>query len=230
MERPRVKVGVIIQARMGSSRLPGKVLRYIAGKPLLDHVLGRLATLDFPVRAVVATTCLTKDDAIAVHVAGKRVAVFRGSELDVLDRYYRCAIEYGFEHVVRLTADNPFVDIHELNRLIELHLAEGNDYSHSLGVLPLGVGSEIFTFEALQQSARMAQAPMHREHVNEFILDNIEAFKFGVLEVEAIKKRPDVRLTVDTEEDYRRACSIAEQDPNRWIGTQEAINLCLQSV
>lgn len=229
MERPRVKVGAIVQARMGSTRLPGKVLRPIVGKPLLDHVLGRLATLDYPVRVVVATSSLPKDDAIAVHAVAKGVAVFRGSEQDVLDRYYRCADEYGFDHVVRLTADNPFTDIDELRRLIELHQAEGNDYSHSFGVLPIGAGSEIFTFEALRRSAHEGDDPRHREHVNEYILDHLDAFKVGVLQVEAAKSRPDVSLTVDTEEDYRRACAIAGHDPDRWIGTREAIRLCSHS-
>jgi len=229
MERLGVNVGTVIQARMGSTRLPGKVLRPIVGKPLLDHVLGRLAALDFPARTVVATSDLPQDDAIAKHAAAHGVDVFRGSEQDALDRYYRCAVEYGFAHVVRLTADNPFTDIEELRRLIELHLAEGNDYTHSFGMLPLGAGSEIFTFEALQRSARDGHDPRHREHVNEYILDHLDAFKVGVLQVEATKSRPDVRLTVDTEEDYRRACAIAGHDPDRWIGTQEAIRLCSHS-
>jgi spore coat polysaccharide biosynthesis protein SpsF len=229
MERPGVTVGAIVQARMGSTRLPGKVLRPIVGKSLLAHVLGRLATLDFPVRIVVATSDLPQDDPIAEHAAARGVAVFRGSELDVLDRYYRCAVEYGFDHVVRLTGDNPFTDVDELRRMIELHLTEGNDYTHSFGVLPLGAGAEIFTFEALERSAKAGDDPRHREHVNEYILDHLDAFRVGVLQVEAAKSRPDVRLTVDTEEDYRRACAIAGHDPGRWIGTQEAIRLCSAS-
>ena len=224
-----MKVGVIIQARMGSTRLPGKVLRHIVGKPLLDHVLGRLATLDFPARAVVATSSLPQDDAIAAFLSANSIAVFRGHEHDVLDRYYQCAVAFGFDHVIRLTADNPFTDIEELHRLIELHLTEGNDYSNSLNVLPLGVGSEIFTFETLQRSAYEGYNPNYREHVNEYILDHLDNFKVGVLQVEAAKCRPDVRLTVDTDEDYKRACAIAGHDPDRWIGTLEAIRLCLHS-
>ena len=113
-----MRVGVIIQARMGSTRLPGKVLKPIAGKALLDHVLGRLSMLAYPVKVVVATSDLPQDDVITQHCLTRGVSVYRGSETDVLDRYYQCARENRFEHIVRLTADNPFTDIEELQRLI----------------------------------------------------------------------------------------------------------------
>lgn len=221
-----MNIGIIIQARMGSTRLPGKVLRPIAGKVLLDHVLGRLASLTYPVKVVVATSDLSQDDAIVRHCEINGVAVFRGSESDVLNRYYQCALKYQFEHIVRLTADNPFTDMDELQRLIERHLAEGNDYTHSFGCMPLGVGGEIFSFSALEKSDREGLAPNHREHVNEYIQENPGIFRIGILQVVPQKKRPGLRLTVDTETDYQRACAIAEHAPERWIGTEEAIQLC----
>jgi spore coat polysaccharide biosynthesis protein SpsF len=224
-----VSVGVIIQGRMGSARLPGKVLKPIAGKALLDHVLGRLLLLKYPVQVVVATSSLPQDDAIAQHCQSRGVTVFRGSETDVLDRYYQCAKENNFGHVVRLTADNPFTDIEELQRLIVQHLARHNDYTHSFGSMPLGVGSEIFTFAALERSAQEGHAPNHREHVNEYIQEHPEMFRIGVLEIPAAKQNPDLRLTVDTDDDYRRACAIAGHAPDRWIGTEEAIRLCSHS-
>lgn len=214
---------------MGSTRLPGKVLKPIAGKALLDHVLGRLLLLGYPVKVVVATSDLPQDDAIARHCRLQGVAVFRGSEDDVLDRYYQCARENRFDHVVRLTADNPFTDMEELQRLIEQHLAQRNDYTHSFGSMPLGVGAEIFTFAALERSAREGQAPNHREHVNEYIQENPDVFRIGVLEVTAAKRCPDLRLTVDTEGDYQRACTLAGHASGRWIGTEEAIQLCSRS-
>jgi spore coat polysaccharide biosynthesis protein SpsF len=214
---------------MSSIRLPGKVLKPIAGKALLDHVLGRLSLLAYPVQVVVATSDSLQNDAIAQHCLPKGVAVFRGSESDVLDRYYQCANENRFEHVVRLTADNPFTDIEELQRLIEQHLAQHNDYTHSFGAMPLGVGAEIFTFAALERSAREGHASNHREHVNEYIQEHPDIFRIGELEIPVAKQRPDLRLTVDTETDYRYACTIAEQAPNRWVGTEEAIRLCSRS-
>ena len=95
--------------------------------------------------------------------------------------------------------------------------------------MPLGVGAEIFTFAALERSVQDGHAPNHREHVNEYILEHPELFKIGVLEVAAAKQRRDLRLTVDTEADYQRACRIAEHAPDRWIGTEEAIELCSRS-
>jgi spore coat polysaccharide biosynthesis protein SpsF len=214
---------------MGSSRLPGKVLKPIAGKALLDHVLGRLLLLTYPVTVVVATSDLPQDDVIERHCLSKGVPVFRGSEADVLDRYFRCAREKGFEQVVRLTADNPFTDIEELQRLIAQHLTERNDYTHSFGSMPLGVGAEIFTFAALDRSAHEGHAPNHREHVNEYIQENPDSFRIGVLTVPAAKQCPDLRLTVDTEDEYQRACAIAGHYHDRWIGTEEAIRLCSRS-
>ena len=225
-----MSVGVIIQARMGSTRLPGKVLKPIAGKALLDHVLGRLSVLAYPVKVVVATSDLPQDDAIVQHCLSRSVSVYRGSETDVLDRYYQCARESRFEHIVRLTADNPFTDIEELQRLIEQHLAQHNDYTHSFETMPLGVGAEIFTFAALERSVQEGHASNHREHVNEYIQEHPDLFRIGVLEVPAAKRSSNLRLTVDTEDDYRRACAIAAHAPDQWIGTEEAIKLCLHSV
>jgi spore coat polysaccharide biosynthesis protein SpsF len=220
-------VGIVIQARMGSTRLYGKVLKLIAGKALLDHVLERLILLKFPVnKIIVATTVNDQDDVIVQHCLAKGVEVFRGSETDVLSRYFECAKEFGLEHVVRLTADNPFTDIEELQRLIHEHLTIGNDYTHSFGHMPLGVGAEIFTFLALEKSAREAYASNQREHVNEYFQENSKTFKISTLEISVDKYAPDLRLTVDTEEDYKRACVIAGYAPGRWIKTVEAIHLC----
>ena len=215
---------------MGSARLPGKVLKPIAGKPMLDHVLGRLSQLTFPVKVVVATSDQTQDDSILLHCLARGVKVFRGSETDVLDRYYQCAHKNGFEHVVRLTADNPFTDIEELQRLIMLHTTKHNDYTHSLETMPLGVGAEIFTFATLERIMREGYKPNHREHVNEYIHENPELFIIGTLKLPAIKHCPSLRLTVDTEDDYQRACKVAGHAPDRWIGTEEAIKLCSLSV
>ena len=216
-------IGIVVQARMGSTRLPGKVLRPIAGRALLDHVIGRLDMLQSEAEAVVATTLEPKDDAVAEHCAGLAVACFRGSENDVLDRYVACARKYAFDHIVRLTADNPFTDIEELDRLIDMHVADGNDYSHSFGGLPVGVGAEIFTRAALERSACEGLEPHHREHVNEYVQENPQWFRIGVLAVSADKQRPDLSLTVDTEDDYLRACRIADRAPGRFLSTLEAI-------
>jgi spore coat polysaccharide biosynthesis protein SpsF len=219
-------IGTIIQTRMGSSRLPGKILQPIAGKPLLDHILGRLTGLRHGVHIVVATSEQRRDDVVASFCAERAVDCFRGSEDDVLGRYYKCARARGFEQVVRLTADNPFTDIAELDRLIQFHLEHGYDYSCSSESLPIGVGAEIFTFAALERSFREGNAQHYREHVNEYVLEHPELFRIGRLSVPKNKHRPDVRLTVDTQEDLDRARFVAAGATGSWITTEEAIALC----
>jgi spore coat polysaccharide biosynthesis protein SpsF len=214
---------------MGSTRLPGKVLRPVGHLPLLGHVIGRLATLSHPWSVVVATPRGERDDVITQWCEQAGVATFRGSEHNVLDRYVQCARAFGFDHVVRLTADNPFTDIPELQQLVQDHLAGGFDYSHSFGMMPLGVGAEIFTRAALELSHIEGVEPHHREHVNEYIQEHPDRFRIGVLAVPVDKRAPNLRLTVDSEEDWRRADALACQAPDRWLGTQEAITLCSSS-
>ena len=223
-----MKLGIIIQARMGSTRLPGKVLRLIAGLPLLGHVLGRLKMLHHSAVVVVATSTLAQDDVIESWCKLEKVTCFRGDELDVLNRYVRCSANFAFQQVVRLTADNPFTDIAELDRLIDLHYSGGFDYSHSFGIMPLGVGAEIFTMDALLRTHAEGLCTHHREHVNEYIQENQDNFKIGVLEIDVSKRAPGLRLTVDTEDDWLRACVLAEQASGRWVDTEEAISLCLR--
>lgn len=223
------QIGLILQARMGSTRLPGKVLMPIAGRPLLDHIFQRLLTMVSDATLVVATSDLPKDDAIADHCESRAVACCRGDEEDVLARYYHCARIHGFEQIVRLTGDNPFVDAAELDRLIDFHVREGNDYSQSFDHLPVGVGAEIFTFEALCQSFEEGKEPHHREHVDEYMLEHPEKFKSGVLQVIDEKSHPDIRLTVDTPADYALACRLAAHAGGSGLRTEEAIELCSQS-
>jgi spore coat polysaccharide biosynthesis protein SpsF len=220
-------VGVIIQARMGSSRLPGKVLRPIGEVPLLGHILGRLEGMRHRATVVVATSIHSVDDAVAAYCAGRDTPCFRGSELDVLERYYECAKQHAFAQIVRLTGDNPFTDIEELDRLIEMHLRDGNDYSHSIGELPIGVGAEILSFAALERSHLHGHEAHYREHVNEYILEHPKLFKSGRLDgVPPEKRGADLRLTVDTEDDYQRACRVAAHARGHWATTAEAIELC----
>jgi spore coat polysaccharide biosynthesis protein SpsF len=219
------KLGIIIQARMGSTRLPEKVLKPVGNRTLLGHIVERLRRLQATALTVCATSTEGRDDAVERFCRESGVACFRGSEQDVLDRYYRCAEEHGFTQVVRLTGDNPFPDMEELDRLISLHLTENADFSHSFRVLPIGVGAEIFTFDALQASWREGTAPHHREHVDEYLLENPGRFKTAELDAVPSKQRPEVRLTVDTEADYRRACHIAEHACSDPVTTEEAILL-----
>jgi spore coat polysaccharide biosynthesis protein SpsF len=223
-----INVGVIIQARMGSSRLPGKVLRKIGDEVLLGHVLNRVASLHHSVDVIVATSCLAQDDAIDFYCREHKIHCFRGSETNVLERYYQCAVEHGFEHIVRLTADNPFYDSNEMDSLIQMHLDTGADFSHSFASLPIGVGAEIFSFQSLEWSYQKGHEAHHIEHVDEYMLEHPEVFDTHVYQAPPSKRYPGVRLTVDTMKDYERACAIVDLFDNK-VSTEKAIQFCLRS-
>lgn len=218
-------IGIIIQARMGSTRLPGKILMPIGGKVLLEHILFRLGMLCHPVTIVLATTDTRKDDIVKNFCDAHAVACYRGSENNVLDRYYQCAVQFGFRHIVRLTGDNPFPDIEELDSLITLHLSARTDYANSFASLPIGTGAEIFTFEALKKSRQEGTEPHQLEHVNEYIIEHPELFSTVTLNVASNKKRPEVRLTVDTEDDYERVCFIVVHSCSEFVSIPQAILL-----
>ena len=200
------KIGLVIQARMGSTRLPGKVLMDLCGKPLLLHIIEKLRSLDKNYMVIIATTTLPKDDPVKTFCDTHKILCFRGSEKDVLDRYYKTALTFNLDHIVRLTGDNPLIDGENLQHLIDEHLKNNADYSSNKSEvdsgLPEGVGSEMFTFSALERSWREGKKENHREHVNEYILENIG--EFNVLMVDAKEKIPykNIRLTVDTILDF----------------------------
>ena len=219
------RVGIVIQARIGSTRLPGKILMPIGTKSLLGHILCRLMKLHHPAQIVIATSDSSRDDIVKGFCESHSVACYRGSDNNVLDRYYQCAVQYGFHHIVRLTGDNPFLDTKELDNLVELHISGKMDYTNSFAGLPIGVGAEIFTFEALERSWREGKAPHHIEHVNEYMIEHPDIFRTASLSIGAEKSRPDVRLTVDTKDDYERACYIVEMRKNRCVSTRHAIQL-----
>lgn len=218
--------GIIIQARMGSARLPGKVLMPIGRKKLLEHILERLNLLRTEdCKVVVATTLQEKDEPIVRFCREKGVACFRGSESNVLGRYWMCAQQYGFEDIVRLTADNPFIDVEELDRLIVMHRAGKAEYSYSDTELPVGAGAEIFSKGALERSMQLAYKENHFEHVDDYILEHMDQFYCCKLSLAPEKIHPEICLTVDTAGDYKKACYIAEHASQDIFSTIEAIRL-----
>ncbi|AQR96983.1 cytidylyltransferase domain-containing protein [Clostridium saccharoperbutylacetonicum] len=223
-------IGIIIQARMGSSRLPGKIMKRIGNKTLLEHIFYRLSFLKNNVKVVLATSISLKDDVVEEFCLKNNINLYRGSEENVLERYYLCSKKYGFSQIVRLTGDNPFVDIEELDNLIDLHINTQSDFSNSFKALPIGVGAEIFNFNALEQSYINGKELHHIEHVDEYMIENPQLFKTTTLSVHSSKNFPHIRLTVDTLEDYKKACFIVEQSKEEFIDTEEAVKLCLEYV
>jgi spore coat polysaccharide biosynthesis protein SpsF (cytidylyltransferase family) len=226
-----VTVATIVQARMGSTRLPGKVLQKIAGEPLLAHIVARCDAITRSDMTVVATSTAAGDDAIAEEGARRGWSVFRGSEADVLDRYVEAARETGADHVIRVTADCPLVAPDEADRVIARHLEGDADYTHNVTVFgggtPLGTGVEAFTFEALEASWRDGHEPHHREHVDEYVAEHPERFRHVVVVASPAVRRPELRLTIDTPEDMELIRAIYDRlyVPGSIVSLRAAIEL-----
>jgi len=213
----------IIQARTASTRLPGKVLMDLAGEPMLARVLRRTlraTTLD---EVVVATTIQPADDAIAAICLARGWKYFRGSEDDVLDRYYQAAVEFNSEAIVRITSDCPLIDSDIVDRVVQefLDRQPGVDYvSNALPktTFPRGLDTEIMRFDVLKRAWFEDTNPLWREHVTPFILRHPDLFRLhGVVnDVD----QSYMRWTVDTREDLelvRRIFASFGHDQFSWL-------------
>jgi len=209
----------VIQARMGSTRLPGKVMEELAGRPMLVRVIdrtGRARTLD---DVVVATTRRPEDDAVVKVCLERKRLFFRGSEEDVLDRYYRAALMSGAEVVVRITSDCPLIGPDIIDRVVNEFLSAGADYvSNTLKrTFPRGLDVEVFTFSALERAWEEDDNPSRREHVTQYIQHHPERFKLH--NVANATDYSHMRWTVDTSEDIafvRRIYDYFRNDTFHW--------------
>ena len=195
-------IGCIIQARMGSSRLPGKALmKSDSGKPLLYYVINQLRYCSKVKNLVIATTTNQEDDEIEKFANNNSVNVFRGKEKDVLDRYFQCAKKYSFSTIVRITADCPLIDPQIVDKVIEQFFSENYDFATNTltRTFPIGTDVEVFSFSALNKAWENAQLPSEREHVTPYLRKE-ENFK--IINVENDKNISNLRLTVDRIEDF----------------------------
>lgn len=195
-----MKAVCILQARMGSARLRGKVLAEICGRPMLAHIIDRLRQVKTVDEIVVATTVNAEDDVIADLAKQSQALSFRGSADDVVGRITRAAEQRRAELVVHASGDNPLVDPETLDRLVTQCREGDYDFAFMAG-LPVGAGGDVFAGRALTAVDRLAKDPAHREHVNAYIFDHLDRFKVARLFPDAALQRPDLRLTVDTAED-----------------------------
>ena len=198
----RTRDGIILQARFGSTRLPGKALERIGSRTVLEHCLSRLLSAGVA-RVVLATTTSVEDDALAAVARRMGVSVFRGDVDDVLGRYAEAAAQFGFDRVIRATGDNPAVDISAPGRLLGALRAHEVDYVSEDG-LPYGGGVEAVTAAALRHAAQIATQPDDREHVTPLIRRSTQRFRVLQVTAPAPLWRPDLRVTVDTQEDLVR--------------------------
>lgn len=227
-----MKTVAIIQARMGSTRLPGKVLRPLCGQPVLAHVLERVRLCRRLDGIVVATSTHPADDAIAEACQGWQTPCFRGSEDDVLARFYGAAATAGAASVVRVTADCPLFDGWLLNEMLGV-FQEINQPVVQVDYLsnvlerryPRGLDAEIFTFAALEQAHREARSPREREHVTPYLYGHPE--KFRLYSYRAPEDWSRYRWTLDTTEDWAlmEALYQALHQPGNPFTTQQVLDL-----
>ena len=198
---------------MGSTRLPGKVLKQIGNKTMLEHAVRRTQKADTVDRVVVATTTESEDDAIVSHAGAMGVSTFRGSESDVLDRYYRAAKEYDVDTVVRITSDCPLTDPGVTDRAVRTFEKHKPDYaSTSLKerTYPRGIGAEVMTFEALERAWKQADKSYERAHVTPYMYQHPEQFHL----VKVTSEHGDHsrhRWTVDTPDDLAFVRAVFER-------------------
>ncbi len=194
-------VMAFLQARMGSSRLRGKVLMPIQGRSILERAIRRLLAARVIDDVAVLTTRLGEDDVIAAESRRLGVRVYRGPELDVLARFYEASRKFRPDIIIRATADNPLIEIGSIDRTVNALRAGSLEYCMEQD-LPYGAATEAFTAGALERLHHRAKAPSHREHVTLYIKDHPESFRASFPTAPDIFRYPHVRLTVDTPEDF----------------------------
>jgi len=208
-----VKVVAIVQARMGSTRLPGKVMMDICGKSVLLHIIDRLKACELLDDIVIATTVSNRDDVIfdAVSNYDEIIGLFRGSEENVLERYYLAAKKFNADIVVRVTSDDPLIDPSVIDGVIREFLSNNCDYvSNSLNkTFPLGLDAEVFSFKALETAWNEAKKDYEREHVTPYIIENPDKFK--LLNVANDIDLSNLRWTLDTKDDFEFIDAIYER-------------------
>jgi spore coat polysaccharide biosynthesis protein SpsF len=228
-----MRTTAIIQARVSSTRLPGKVLKELppgSGITVLGQVIRRLRKCRKLNDIIVATTTEKEDDEL-VHIAQREGAkYFRGSKEDVLSRYYLAAKENNSDIVVRITSDCPCIDPEVVDSVIEKHLATKADYTLNtlIRTFPHGLDTEVLSFDTLEKTYTEATEAFEREHASPYIYkSNPQMFKITSVEAPPTLRAPDIRITLDTEEDYALLCAVFDYlyPQNEFFGTEEIIKL-----
>ncbi len=190
-----------LQARMGSTRLPGKVLMRIRGRTILQRAIDRLRASPAVDGVVVLTTLLDQDDAVAEAARASGAMVYRGSVEDVLARFHGAAKEFNPDVIIRATADNPLIEIGSVERIVRKLCDDKMDLCMEIK-LPYGAATEALTPAALRKASRQASEARHREHVTLYMKENPEKFRVSCVTPPPFLQHPEIRLTVDTPKDF----------------------------
>jgi len=204
------RIVAIVQARMGSTRLPGKVLKTVCGKTLLEHQMERMLRAALLDAVVVATSVSPADDRIEDLVLSRGWMVYRGPEEDVLGRYAEAAAAFEANPVVRMTMDNPLMDPYVIDRVVETYQNGSYDFvtNNLEATFPHGLDLEVFSRAALGIAHREATKAFDREHVSPFIRDHPSRFRLG--NVRSPRDLHHLRWTVDYPEDFEFVLAVYE--------------------
>lgn len=226
-----MKVFGIIQARMNSSRLPGKVLFDLHGKSVLERMIERVSKSKELDKLIVATTVNPKDDKIFDLCRKLDVEVFRGSEFDVLDRFVQVAEKYKIKNLVRLTSDCPMHDFRVIDNVIRIYKSKKYDYVSNISkrTFPDGLDVEVFSFKSLLIAYNKTSHKLHREHVTTYIRGGVKGLSNGDFKKYNLMNPIDysnLRWTLDDKKDYANIIEYFNKLPENfsWI---QAINLKL---
>ncbi|THD17774.1 acylneuraminate cytidylyltransferase [Anoxybacillus ayderensis] len=199
-----MKVAAIIQARMGSTRLPGKVLKKVLDKTLLEYQIERVKRAKTIDEIIIATTTKESDDPIVQLCQQLSIPYYRGSEEDVLSRYYEAATTFGVDVIVRLTSDCPIIDPNVIDKVVEQYLDNRDRYDYVSNTLtrtyPRGMDTEVVSYEVLKRAHEEAKGSVYREHVTAYMYHHPDQFRLCNVSNEEDESKH--RWTVDTEEDF----------------------------
>ena len=220
-----LNISAIIQARIGSTRLPGKVLMKLNEDTVLSLLLKQLKHSKFLTEKIIATTNNPKDDVIEKFATSNNIKLFRGDSDNVLDRYYQCAKKFSLTHIVRITADNPLIDPYIVDQAIKKYSTFNYDYlTNSIDrTFPNGTEVEIFSFDALEIAWKYAKKKSEREHVTPYFYNNPKKFKIHHFKQK--KNQSKFRYTIDRKEDYALIVEILSRIKKRPVRTSDIIDL-----
>lgn len=205
-KRQKLKIAAVVQARLGSTRLPGKILKELSNKPMLWHIVNRLSHSKRIDKVIVATTNLSEDDEVQKFCETNNILFYRGSSEDVLSRYYEAALKFNAELIIRITSDCPVIDPFIIDEMLEYYFQESKsvrlDYISNVHprTFPRGLDTEIFSIDSLVKTHNEAKLQFEREHVTPYIYNHQELFTIKNFSNE--KDFSFHRWTVDTPEDF----------------------------
>jgi spore coat polysaccharide biosynthesis protein SpsF len=206
--RGDIKIVAVIQARMGSTRLPGKVLKDILGKPMLWHLVTRVRSASSIDDVVIATTVNREDDGLEEFATNNHLGIYRGSENDIVDRMFRAGRKYGADIVVRVWGDCPLIDPELIDKMVSQFIKQRYDYADNFhpATYPQGMNFEVYSFKSLERIWNEADDSFYREYPSEYVYAHRDSFKTFFDKND--RDFSDIHLTVDYVEDLHLVTEI----------------------